>query len=137
MDAAGKDKPVEADAAEFREKSPEVKDAKIEKEEAAIKVKDTESIYTGEVEVELGLSVDTDILAKLSVYLTHTPEIRLVRTVGYSHKGSIITVVLDKPIPLAEMLSSHIPEVQITGEPPDAKHKNHKKRRIHISRNGS
>ena len=95
---------------------------------------DDESLYTGEVEVVLGLSADADILAKLSVCLVHTPEIKINPTVGSSDRGSIITMVLDKPLPLVEMLSLQIPEAQVTGEPWGANDKKRKARRIIIAR---
>ena len=96
-----------------------------------------ESLYTGEVEVELGLSVDKDILTKLYSYLVNTPEIKLGRTIGSAAKGVIITTVLNKPIPLVEMLSSKIPEAQVTGKPSGKEDKKHKVRRINIAQRGS
>ena len=87
-----------------------------------------------DVEIVLGLSVDRDISAKLYKYLVNTPEIKLVHTLGNSDRGTIITVVLDKPIPLVEMFSSKIPEAQVTGEPPSANGKKRKARRINIAR---
>ena len=92
-----------------------------------------ESLYTGEVEVVLGLSADADILAKLSLFLVHTPEIKIMPTVGSSDKRAIITMVLDKPLPLVEMLSLQIPEAQVTGEPWSANDKKRKARRITIA----
>ena len=131
---AEQDKPAEAEVAESIETFIEAKDLEIEETGSDIVGQDTSSLYTGEVEVVLGLSADADILAKLSVYLVHTPEIRIIRTVGSSDRGNIITVVLDKPTPLVEMLSLQIPEAQITGEPPGANGKKRKARRIIIAR---
>ena len=92
-----------------------------------------ESLYTGEVEVVLGLSADADILAKLSLFLVHTPEIKIKPTVGSSDRRAIIAMELDKPLPLVEMLSLQIPEAQVTGEPWSANDKKRKARRITIA----
>ena len=124
-----KDRPAEAEVAEARETPVETKDPEIQEGEPAMFRRDTESLYTGEVEVELGSSVDSDILTKLYIYLVNTPEIKLVHTVGSSNKGITMTLVLDKPIPLVEVLSSKIPEAEVTAKRPGA---NGKKREVSI-----
>jgi len=136
--APGKqDKPDDAEVvAESSETFIETKVLEIE-ERLDIVGQDNGSLYTGEVELELGLSVDKDILTKLYRYLVNTPEIKLGQTSGSAAKGVIINMVLHKPIPLVETLSSKIPEAQVTGKPSGKKDKKHKVRRINIARRGS
>lgn len=80
---------------------------------------DSHSLYTGEVELAIGVPVDPNVVAKLYNYLQTTPEIKFVRTSGSWNRGTTITVVLDKPIPLISVISSKIPEAEITPEQPD------------------
>jgi len=59
------------------------------------------------------------MVAKLYNYLQTTPEIKLVQTSGTWERGSTITVVLDKPIPLISVISSKIPEAEAVAERPE------------------
>ena len=79
---------------------------------------DKHSLYTGEVELAIGIPVDPNMVAKLYNYLQTTPEIKFVRTSGSWNRGTTITVVLDKPIPLISVISSKIPEAEVTPEQP-------------------
>jgi hypothetical protein len=56
------------------------------------------------------------MVANLYNYLQTTPEIKFVRTTGSWNKGSTITVVLDKPIPLISELASRLPEADVLPE---------------------
>jgi len=76
------------------------------------------SLYTGEVELNVGVPVDPNLVSKLYNYLQTTPEIKFVRTSGSWNRGTMITVVLDKPIPLINVLTSKIPEAEVTPEQP-------------------
>jgi len=80
--------------------------------------RDSQSLYTGQVELVLDVPVDPNIVSKLYNYLQTTPEIKFVRTSGSWNRGTTITVVLDKPIPLISVLSSKIPEAEVTAEQP-------------------
>lgn len=92
-------------------------------EVAVAEVKETPSAAEvpkkGEVEILLGLSVDSIILTKLHNYLTNTPGIKVVRTLGSGIKGATIIVMLDKPIPLVDELSSTLPEAEVTSQQRD------------------
>ncbi|HEY50334.1 MAG TPA: hypothetical protein G4O20_00805 [Dehalococcoidia bacterium] len=134
---AEEDNPAEAEEAESSETFVEAENLEIDEAESDTVGQYDESIYTGKVEIELDLSVDTDILSKLYNYLVNTPEIKLVKSVGSSGKGVIITMMLDKPIPLVETLSSKIPEAQVTGGPSGTNEKKHEARVINIARRGS
>ena len=77
------------------------------------------SLYTGEVDLSIEVPVEPTMVAKLYSYLQTTPEIKFVRTTGSWNKGSIITVVLDKPIALISELASRLPEADVLPELPD------------------
>jgi len=79
---------------------------------------DRQSLYAGEVELVIGVPVNPNMMAKLHNYLQTTPEIKFVRTSGSWNRGSTITIVLDKPIPLISVISSKIPEAEVTPEQP-------------------
>jgi hypothetical protein len=64
----------------------------------------------------LGPLVDKAIISKLQLYLKSIPKIQVFGTTDSDGKGSIITVVLNKPIPLAEELSLSIPKAKVTEE---------------------
>jgi hypothetical protein len=78
--------------------------------------RDSQSLYTGQVELAMDVPVDPKIVSKLYDYLQTTPEIKFVRTGGSWNRGTMITVVLDKPIPLISVLSLKIPEAEVTPE---------------------
>jgi len=77
------------------------------------------SLYAGEVDLSIEVPVEPTMVAKLYSYLQTTPEIKFVRTTGSWNKGSIITIVLDKPIALISELASRLPEADVLPELPD------------------
>ena len=79
---------------------------------------DRQSLYTGEVELVIGVPVAPNMVAALYDYLQTTSEIKFVRTSGSWNRGTTITVVLDKPIPLIGVLLSKLPEAEITPAQP-------------------
>ncbi len=80
---------------------------------------DSESLYTGEVELTITKPVDPKMVARLYNYLQTTPEIKFVRTSGSWERGTTIIVALDKPIALISVLSSKIPEADVAPERPE------------------
>ncbi len=80
---------------------------------------DTQSLYTGEVELTITKPVDPKMVARLYNYLQTTPEIKFVRTSGSWERGTTIIVALDKPIALISVLSSKIPEADVVPERPE------------------
>ncbi len=80
---------------------------------------DSHSLYTGEVEIAVAKPVDPKMVSKLYNYLQTTPEIKLVQASGTWERGTTITVVLDKPIPLISAISSKIPEAEALPERPE------------------
>ncbi len=83
----------------------------------------------GEVDMELMAPIDLAVMSKIYAQLQTVPEIKILRTVGSYEKGSTMTLLLEKPIALVEMLSS-IPRVKVQSESP------HKWRFLRKSRRG-
>jgi len=98
--------------------SPEKKKSR-EKIGPSLPKQDSQALYTGELELAIGMPVDPNMVAKLYNYLQTTPEIKFVRTSGSWNRGTTITVILDKPIPIISVISSKIPEAEVTPEPPE------------------
>jgi len=90
-----------------------------------------------DVEIVLGLSVDRNIMTKVFSSLSKIPEISSFKTAGSSSKGVVINTVMNKSIPLAEMLSLQIPEAHIINEPAGKNGNKQKLTRISITRAGS
>ena len=110
--------PVEATEEEtLEQRSPKERRGK-EETEPSLPEPDSQSLYTGEVELTIAKPVDPSMVSKLYNYLQTTPEIKFARTSGSWDRGTTITVVLDKPIPLISVLSSKIPGIEVTPELP-------------------
>jgi len=80
---------------------------------------DSQTLYAGEVELAIDKPVDPKMMSKLHNYLQTTPEVKLAHTSGSWDRGTTMTIVLDKPIPLISVLLSKIPEAKATPERPD------------------
>jgi len=109
------------------------------KSEKILPQEESQSLYTGQVELTIEVPVEPTMVAKLYNYLQTTPEIKFIRTVGSWNKGSAITVVLDKPIPLISVLADKLPEADILPDRPDVSgyvRDRRAVRRISISRKG-
>ena len=130
---ADKDEPAKAEITESEEIHVGVKDPKAEDTESYIAEQHDESLYIGEVDLRVGASVGVKILDKLSSYLASTSDIKLVHTIGSVKEGTIITIVLGKPVRLLEILSSKIPEAEITDGYTLAENMNRKVRTININ----
>jgi len=79
------------------------------------------SPYTGEVDINVEVPIEPTLVAKLYNFLQTTPEVKFVRTVGSWNKGSTITVMMEKPVPLLAMLVAKLPEANISPERPEVK----------------
>ena len=66
---------------------------------------DSQTHYTGEVELAISAPVDLKMVSKLYNYLQTIPDIKILHTSGTWDRGTTITVVLDKPIPLISIIS--------------------------------
>ncbi len=76
---------------------------------------DIERPFSGELELDIAVPVDLNVLSKLYDYLQSVRELRVVHTRGSWDRGTTITVVIEKPIPLISMILK-IPDVTITPE---------------------
>jgi len=83
---------------------PEEKPGRGEDELALLEL-DSQAPYTGEVEVEIATPVDPKMVYKLYDHLQTIPELRILHTRGSWDRGTVIAVVLDKPMPLVSLLS--------------------------------
>ncbi len=70
----------------------------------------------GEVDISLLAPVDLSVMSKLYTELQSNREVKILRTVGSYDKGTIMTVLLERPTGLVEMLSN-IPGVEIAPGP--------------------
>ena len=68
--------------------------------------------YSGEVELLLSPPVDATMVARLYRELTGYTEVRILRTMGSWDKGTAITLLLERPMPLVAMLAE-IPGMKI------------------------
>jgi hypothetical protein len=87
-----------------------------ETESAQLKL-DSQALYTGEVELDIPVPVELKLVSKLYNYLQTIPELKILHTRGSWDRGTTITVVLDKPMPLISLISK-IPDVEVTPELP-------------------
>jgi len=86
---------------------------------AGLLKQDSRTLYTGEVDLTVAKPVDPKMVTKLYNYLQTTSEIKFIRTSGSWERGTTVTVLLDKPIALISVLSTKIPEAEITPEQPE------------------
>jgi len=82
-----------------------------------LKSRDSRARYDGEVELAIAVPVELKIVTKFYNFLQTVPEIKILYTKGSWDRGTTITVVLDKPIPLISLISK-MPGVEVTAELP-------------------
>ena len=80
-----------------------------------LKPADSQTLYTGEVELTIAIPVELRMVSKLYNYLQTIPDIKILRTTGSWDRGTTITVVADKPIPLINIITE-IPDVAVIAE---------------------
>ncbi len=80
-----------------------------------LEVVDSQTLYTGEVELVVAIPVDLKAVSKLYNYLQTIPDIKILRTRGSWDRGTTVTVVLDKPTPVVGIISK-IPDLEVTAE---------------------
>ena len=76
---------------------------------------DSQTLYGGEVELAIAMPVELKLVSKFYNHLQTIPEIKIRHTKGSWDRGTTITVVLDKPVPLISVISK-IPGVKATPE---------------------
>ncbi len=83
---------------------PEEKPGREEDELAPLEL-DSQAPYAGEVEVEIATPIDPKMVYKLYDHLQTIPELKILHTRGSWDRGTVIAVVLEKPMPLVSLLS--------------------------------
>ncbi len=73
---------------------------------------DTGTLYEGEVELAIAVPVDPAAVSRLYNGLQGTSEIKVRYTRGSWERGTIITLALDRPVPLIDIISK-IPGIAI------------------------
>jgi vacuolar-type H+-ATPase subunit H len=76
---------------------------------------DGKSLYGGEVELIIAAPIELKAVSRFYNYLQAIPELRVLYTRGSWDRGTTITVVLDKPMPLINIISK-TPGVEVTPE---------------------
>ena len=79
---------------------------------------DSQPLYTDEVELAIAAPVDLKMVSGLYDSLQTIRELRILRSSGSANRGTIITVVLESPMPLISVISSKMPGVEATPELP-------------------
>jgi len=88
--------------------APEVNETRQETASLSVNPGDLE----GEVDISLIAPVDLSVMSKIYSELQNNREVKILRTVGSYDKGTTITVLLEKPSGVVEMLSK-IPGVEV------------------------
>ena len=78
----------------------------------------SQTAYTGEVELDISMPVDLKMVSKLYNSLQTIPELRILHTRGSVNQGTTITVVLEKPVPLINIILSRVPGINAIPELP-------------------
>ncbi len=95
---------------------PEERPSREEGEPASLEM-DSQAPYVGEVDVEIATPVDPKMVYKLYDHLQTIPELKILHTRGSWDRGTVIAVVLDKPMPLVSLLSE-MAGIEVTVEVP-------------------
>lgn len=78
----------------------------------------SQTTYSGEVELDISMPVDLKMVSKLYNSLQTIPELRILHTRGSVNQGTTITVVLEKPVPLINIILSRVPGINAIPELP-------------------
>ncbi len=74
-------------------------------EATAVPVENDQSLYVGEIELHVTAPVDMKMVSKLYNTLQTTSQIKIIQTRGSREKGTVITLMLEKPTPLIALVS--------------------------------
>ena len=76
---------------------------------------DRQALYTGEVELVIAPPTEIKLVTKLFNYLQTIPELKVLYTRGSWDQGTTVTLAIEKPLPLINILSE-TPEIKIFPE---------------------
>jgi len=79
-----------------------------------------QALFAGTVELEVPAPVNLKMVLALYDGLQSISELRVLHTRGTVTRGTFITIVLEKPVPLVQILASKLPSVRIALEQPVA-----------------
>ena len=113
---AGEERPREGLAHEPFQEGPKVAHVPDETKVEAKLPPGYEGELEGEVDISLQAPVELSVMSRIYAELQGNPEMKVLRTVGSYDKGTTITILLEKPIRLVEMLT-RIPGVGIGSGP--------------------
>jgi len=94
--------------------SPQERPVKEEPISAPLRL-DKQAFYDGEVELIIAPPIDPVAVSKLYNQLQMTSEIKILYTRGSWNQGTTITVSLDRPLPLIDIIS-RTPDIEVTPE---------------------
>lgn len=80
---------------------------------------DGQTPFAGEVELAIDVPVDLKTVSALYACLQTIPELRILNTRGSATRGTVITVVLNKPLPLISLISAKMPNIELVSEAPE------------------
>jgi len=80
-----------------------------------LKPRESQTLYVGEIELAIAIPVELRAVSKFYNYLQTIPDVKILRTTGSWDRGTTITVVADKPVPLISTISE-IPGVEVISE---------------------
>jgi len=107
--------PVEAATEELLEQHPAEERPGTKKTKSAHPKLDSQDLYAGQVELIVASPVELKLVSRLYNYLQTVPELRILYTRGSWDQGTTITIVLDKPLPLIDIILK-TPGVEVTPE---------------------
>lgn len=79
---------------------------------------DGQTPFAGEIELVIDVPVDLKTVSALYSTLQTVSELRILNTRGSAARGTVITVVLNKPMPLISLISAKMPNVELIVEAP-------------------
>ncbi len=74
---------------------------------------DGQTMFVGEVELAIDVPVDLKMVSALYGHLQTLPELRILNTRGSATRGTVVTVVLNKPLPLIGLISARMPNIEM------------------------
>ena len=77
-----------------------------------LKPEDSQALYVGEVDLAISVPVELKVVSKFYNYLQTISDIKILRTTGSWDRGTTITLVADKPVPLVSTISK-VPGVEV------------------------
>jgi len=78
-----------------------------------------ENNLSGALELCIEKSVNLRTSIELFTYLQTIAELKIIRTQGSLDNSITITLTIDKPVPLVDLIKMRIKDIEVTSEPPN------------------